>query len=189
MKARRIIPALLFATAVLVVSSFSYADVKIKLKNGRVVTAEVCDDQGERLMCSRWGGVFEIGKEEIDKVTEAPAGAEDEAAGRPAEPVPAAPTAGEDKSATPQPSPEKELDRITARKKELMQDRDALLKERRQLQEDAGKAPDWMPDKQFDELQKKSSDIDRKVNGFNEEVNKLNREEEKVLEQMKNKKE
>ena len=185
-------------TLTMLLPAYSFAGVSVMLKNGRSVNADACGDKGDRLVCLRAGGLFELDKSDIDKVLETadmPQEGEDK---QPPEKVPAKTAETDNKAAAggktdvapsggKQGSPEKEIERIIARKKELMQERDALAKDRQKVEEDIKNARDWMSTDQFDELQKKAADIDKRVNSFNNEVNRLDKEEEVVLEQLPDK--
>lgn len=179
---------------VLLSPSLSFSDVKIILKNGMTMTAEICTDEADRLICSKLGGTFELMKKEVESVREIKSDSQDrveiqdsvpsktgQAEVRDGNGGQAEDSRAVDATATLR----TRFDQITGRKKELIKERDALQKDRQKVREDVKNAPDWMPEARFDELTKKNAEIDERINRFNEEVKKLNREEGQILDQLK----
>lgn len=189
--------------AALMVPGLSFSDVKISLKNGSEMIADECREEGNSYVCFKMGGTFVLEKIDVKSIKavaartgnvqpDAAAGA-DEDKGRPA-----ASKSGEDvkkeagdsaaadaEAKGTGPVAGKRLDEITGRKQELSAEREKLIKDRQQMQEDLKKAPDWMPDKQYDELKKRNAELDERLNRFNEEVRRLNKEEKDILDGLK----
>jgi hypothetical protein len=178
----------------LVSAAPSFSEVRIELRNGRSVTADYCNVSGKSLLCYKMGGSFEIDRSDVAsiKTIEGAGGGEEEGAppvagadegvkkedaGNKAE-VPADDAAGARKSSSTR------LEEIRQRKAELAKEREKLVKERLNLQEDMKKAPDWMLPERYDELNKRNADIDARIKKFNEEVTELSNEENKIREEM-----
>lgn len=190
-----------FITAVLVaVPSLSYADMMVKLKNGREIVADTCEQANGRLVCTKMGGTFEIEKKDVVSIKEIKGVKEGsfpaERAVRPAEQekkidnVPANVSPGkavQESSPVGQSEALKRLEDIAQRKKELFSERERLVKEKEQLNEDLNKSPDWMPVKQFDELNDRNARLTEKIRLFNEEAGRLNDEEKQIVEDLKKK--
>lgn len=178
--------------------SLSFSDVNIMLKNGMTMTAEICRDEGDRLICSKPGGTFELKKREVESVRETTSGKRDQVETQDSAPSKPGQEEGRDgngrqaedsQAGDASATLRNRLEQITERKKELIKERDALQKDRQKVQEEVRNAPDWMPEVRFDELTKKNAEIDERVNRFNEEVKKLNKEEGRILDQLKGRKE
>lgn len=194
--------AVLFIFSLALLPSLTIAAVKIELKNGRTITADFCEEAGAAMACSRMGGTFDIEKKDIAKIRNIPdengqsyeGGTTDETAspqgtGRQTEGKPEG--GGELKEATAGEGvagAAGRLGEIRKRKSEIAPEREKLLKEREKLQEDLKKAPDWMPVKQYDELQKRNAELDEKIKKYNEEAGRLNREEKNIVDETKKKK-
>lgn len=177
--------SLFFALFLLPLAS---ASVRVDLKNGTSIVADACRQEGDRLLCSKMGGFFELDSGEIEKMTELSAvpesdretTGEGEKSGdgevlKKEQSKPSAGGTGDQKT-----GPEKRLTEIRKRKLELSREREELMKEREALQQDARKAPDWMPEKKFEDLKKRSADFDAKLKAFNDEVTALNKEEKEL---------
>jgi hypothetical protein len=193
--------AVLLVSAFLLLPSLVFAEVKIELKNGRTIIADFCEEAGASLACSKMGGTFDIEKKDIAKIGEISGGRGDH------DVVPDGPDTpqGEEQEKTgegkkngrgDEQAPALEgsagaagrIEEIRKQKSEMAPEREKLLKEREKLQEDLKKAPDWMPVKQYEELQKRNAEINEKIKKYNEEVGRLNREEKSIVEESKNKK-
>ncbi len=182
--------------------SLVFAGVKIELKNGRTIIADSCEDTGASLACSKMGGTFDIEKKDIEKIREVSGGSTDDEV---------APDGTDATQETGQGKKEPDgrdngdrtkgapagagvtgdagrLEEIKKRKLEMAPERERLLKERQELQEDMKKAPDWMPVNQYEELQKRNAELDEKIKKFNEEVGGLDRQEKNIIDKGKEKK-
>jgi hypothetical protein len=180
-------------TALVFLPSLSSAGVKVLLKNGREIIADSCEGEGERLVCVKMGGTFVIEKDEIEQMKET-GGGNDAFSGGPAddrqpeqekEPEDVRGAEGTDKenpSVSGQTGAEKRLAEIMQKKKDLYAEREKLVKERQQFQEDLKKAPDWMPTKRYEELEKRNTEISEKIKRFNEEAARLKEEEDRLVE-------
>lgn len=172
----------------------SGAAVRIELKNGRSITADYCRESGNVFACSKMGGIFEIEKSEVGRIRKI----SDDAVSDPEEPGPSEPEPGGadvktaaaadlekpgEKPEDRRKEAEKKMEELQQRKLELSKERENLVKEREALQEDMKKAPDWMPDKQYDELKKRNADFDAKLKKFNDEVNDIRDKEKKISEE------
>jgi hypothetical protein len=179
---------------VLVGVSLSFSDVRVELKNGSSITADDCRESGTNLLCSTMGGTFEIEKRDIVRIrTVKGGGADDSEVGTPETGAADAKetdtlNAGKtpvDDSSDRRKAAAKRLEEIQKRQSELNSEREKLIKDREKLQEDLTHAPDWMPDKQHDELQKRNSDLDERLKRFNEEVKELNNEGKKISQELR----
>jgi hypothetical protein len=167
--------------------SFSTAAVRIELKNGGTIIADECRESGVKFLCYKMGGTFEIEKQDVASMKESPAKA-----------------TGEGEETSPSTRPEvkegagkgtsveqrgsearKRLEQIAKRKRALQPEREKLVRERGDLQEEVKKAPDWMTVDKFNDLQKKISALDEKIKGFNDEAKQLNQEEKTILDSLK----
>lgn len=187
----------------------SFPEIEISLKNGGTIIADGCRETGDRLICSKLGGFFEIEKNDISgykeitakhpAIHEAPADSS----------VPAPGDSGEDGIfATDATDPaeggpdytrqddaptvehgnrkwaDKNLDRITRKKLELTAVRKKLMKEREQLRKDVKNAGVIKTGKQLREILKRISDLDARAAKFNKEIDKLNKEEQSIIEEL-----
>jgi tetrahydromethanopterin S-methyltransferase subunit G len=194
------ISALIIFTLVVVFPLSAASEVKVTLKNGREVIADSCRDSNGRLVCEKMGGNFELDKKDILDVKgitiEHPGsyhipvegtGKETESGGK--GPVkPEAETKGPDKKPEGalvkglNPEDEKRLDQINRKKIEYQAERQRLLNERQQLNEDIKNSGVIGSKEKYEEMQKRIKDLDEKVNKFNDAVKKLNEEGKKILE-------
>jgi chromosome segregation ATPase len=183
----------LFFVAVFSVSvlpSPSPAAVRIELKNGGTIIADECREADGKLLCYKMGGTFEIEKHDVASMKQI-AATEDieeqetspsvqpetkEGAAKPNSNAGAENTAAET---------QKRLEQITERKRALLPEREKLIKEREHLQEEVKKAPDWMTTDRYNDLKKKSADIDERIKSFNDEARKLNQEEKTIRDSLK----
>ncbi|MBI5101667.1 MAG: hypothetical protein HZB33_07540 [Nitrospirae bacterium] len=165
----------------------SFADVKVQLRNGGSITADDCREESDRFVCFKMGGAFEIDRKDVVSIKNVGAGAPSGRDTEPAENRQAADGAGPGGGAkktdpgkeakTADPSSEK--DPLVARAAELRDERERLIREKQQLDEDIKNAPVWMPVNQFDSLQKRSAEMEEKIKKFNEEIQKLKEESSK----------
>jgi hypothetical protein len=181
--------AFFLAAFTVLLPAMAFAEVKVELKNGRTIIADFCEEAGASLTCSKMGGMFEIEKKDIVRVSKvedgnggsyegtadgmsSPQGAEQEmpSHGRGVREAPTRRVTGASGR----------LDEIRNRKSELAPEREKLLKEREKLQEELKKSPDWMPVNQYEELQKRNAELDKKIREYNEEVGRLNAEEKDI---------
>ncbi len=187
---------------ILLLPSLVFAEVKIELKNGRTIVADFCEEAGASLACSKMGGTFDIEKKDIEKIREVPDGSVD------SDIAPASPDTGQEAGQEKKEPGEGDdgdrmkgtpagegvtggagrIEEIRKRKTEMAPEREKLLKEREKLQEDLKKAPDWMPVKQYEELQKRNAELDEKIKKYNEEVGGMDREEKNIVDESKKKK-
>ncbi len=192
--------ALIIISVLVGVPVLAYPEVSIMMTNGREIIADTCEQEGDRLVCTKMGGTFDIEKKDVVSVKgiktihreSVPA----EKAASPTEPEKTMDKAPTDKSPDevmqiPSPGGQsaavKRLEDISQRKRELFSEREKLVKEKEQLNEDINKTPDWMPVKQYEELQERNAELDKKIKKFNEEVGELNREEKNILDESKKK--
>jgi hypothetical protein len=172
----------------------SHSAVQIIFRNGRSMTADSCQEADGRFICYKMGGTFELEKEDIATIRVIQNGdrgadvqaAEPEDKKQPADTPPSSKTEedkkveGGGKSSQTGEDSKADLNRITQRKSELITEREKLLKDRQQLQDDLKSKPEWMPVKDFDDLKKRNSELDERIKTFNEEVDRLNAEEQKI---------
>lgn len=179
--------------------ALSSADVKVTLTNGREIVADACEEEVGRFICTKMGGTFDIEKKDVANIREIRSGGYEPPPGEPASPPPTEPgkkaddAPGENRAekekspAEGQSGAMKRLEDIAQRKRELSSERDKLVKERGQLEEDLKKAPDWMPTNKYEELTKRNDQLAEKIKLFNEEAVKLKEEEKQIVEGLKKK--
>lgn len=179
--------------------SLSYSDVKVTLTNGREIIADTCEEEGGQLVCTKMGGAFNIEKKDVGSIKEIKGGGDEPFSKEPASPVSTEPEKKTDDTpgvsradkgkpaAGGQAEAMKRLEEVTQKKRELSSEREKLVKEGEQLQEDLKKAPDWMPTKQYDELNARNEQLKEKIKLFNEETGRLNEEEKQIVEGLKKK--
>jgi chromosome segregation ATPase len=190
---RLIYRSCLLVLAVIAASVFpspSPAAVRIELKNGGTIIADECRESDGKLLCYKMGGAFEIEKRDIAsmKGISAKESIEEEEASPSVQPEAKEGAAETDKGSVvehPGAEANKRLEQITERKRALQPEREKLVRERENLQEEVKKAPDWMTTDQYDNLKKKISALDEKIKGFNDEVKQLNQEEKTILDSLK----
>jgi hypothetical protein len=174
--------------------SLASAGVRLQLKTGGEITADTCRESAGKFICSKLGGLFEIEKKDvvsIDKDSKGPDQAEkpderSETAARqnkkPGGGVEENSNGGKVNEKT---AAEKRLGEIQQRKSELAKESAALAQERESLKGQIKNAPDWMPENQYNDLQKKVSDFDARLKKFNEEAKQLNQEEHDLSSEMR----
>jgi phage-related minor tail protein len=180
----------LAAIAASLFPSFSSAAVRIELKNGGTILADECRESDGKFLCYKMGGTFEIEKGDVAsmKETSVRETGEEEETSPPAQPEEKEGAVEAHKGAPAgQPGAEarKRLEQITERKRALQPEREKLVREREDLQEEVSKAPDWMTVDRFNDLQKKIATLDERIKGFNDEVKQLNQEEKTILDSLK----
>lgn len=180
-------------------TALSSADVKVTLTNGREIVADACEEEAGRFICTKMGGTFDIEKNDVANIREIRSGGYEPPPGEPASPPPVEPgkktddAPGENRAekekspAEGQSGAMKRLEDIAQWKRELSSERDKLVKEREQLEEDLKKAPDWMPTNKYEELTKRNDQLAEKIKLFNEEAGKLKEEEKQIVEGLKKK--
>ncbi len=184
---------LLFFSAVLL-PCVAFSGVKIEMKNGRTIIADLCEEAGGVFTCSRMGGTFNIDKKDVANIWNIADGNGESLGGGTA--GEAALPEGAQKSQTEGkmegvgemidapsegrvPNAGSRAADIRKRKADIAPERDKLLKEREQLQEDLNRAPDWMTTQRYEELQRRNTELDEKIKKYNEEVDRLNREDKR----------
>ncbi len=189
-----ILSILLFLGCIPAISS---ADVKITLVSGREIIADSCEEEGGHLICTKMGGTFDIEKKDVASMREIKGRGDEPPPAEPPSPPPAEPekksdgTPGEsrpDKEKSPaggESGAMKRLNDIAEKKRELSSERDKLVKEREQLEEDLKKAPDWMNTNQYEALTKRTEQLTEKIKLFNEETVRLKEEENQIVEGLK----
>ena len=181
----------------------SFSEVRISLNNGREIIADKCTDSGAKLVCEKMGGSFEVDKNDVletkgitiehapvSEVSEKAKGQEAEAGEKEAL-KPEADTKGAEKQPgeglgkglTPE---EKErLEQITSKKIEYLAERQRLINDRNQLQEDVKNVDsnnvDLNNQEKIDALNKSITELEIRLGKFNEDVRKLNEEEQNIL--------
>ncbi len=194
------ISILIIFTLLVVFPRAAMSEVRITLRNGRTIIADVCRESEGKLTCEKSDGTFRIDKKDIldmKKITIERA---------PSRQVPeeesVSPEKEADKSAPDLKGPEKQsgeglvkglkpedearLDQITRKKVEMKSERERLIKERDQFHEDMRNTGMITTQEQFDAIKKRIADLDTRISTFNEDVKKLNEEEQKILESSKN---
>lgn len=188
----------------MVLQSTSAAEVKVILKNGRVIVADSCRTAKENLICEKMGGTFEFARKDVIDVQEmtfqrdsvgvnsnlkssSGTGREEQSEGVKSADQPGAATKPKD------PEREKRLKQITQRKIELKTEREALIKERDELQREVNEANDRLAIRTLNaiqrksginhrqELRQKSADLDSRIEKFSNELKSLNEEEAGLL--------
>jgi len=182
------------AFILLLVPSLAMAQVKIMMKNGMDIFAEECREETDRLVCYKMGGSFEIEKKDIRSVKKVSSGGEvmqdirredtasPEKSGQVKEGATGkeAATAKNGGSATGKTtSGDKAAEADAQKARQLQAEREKLVKEKQQLQEDIKKAPDWMSSKQYEELNKRNVELEDKIKRYNEDAGKLTEQDKK----------
>jgi len=186
------ISTLIIFTLLVIFPPAAMSEVKVTLKNGRVIIADSCAEAEGKLTCDKSDGTFKIDKKDIldmktitierrrpveepvpvasspDQKIEGPKGvetgkADEKAAERP----PAGAPAGEQ---------EKRLAEIRAKRLAYEADREILIKEREQLHEEVKTAGVISTTAKYQYFQQKINDLDVRIKAFNDKVNKLNEE-------------
>ncbi len=190
MKQKQIFAWLIVPVFLAAMPDCSFGDVKIFLKNEGSIIADECREESDRFVCFKMGGTFEVDKEDILSVKGIAPGQEfvplivrpetesaekSEQTGKPG--------ATQKNNATPgagnMQDPGKAADAAdpVMQQRELLQkERESLLKERQQIQSDIKNAPDWMPTKQWDELNRRNVDLDARIKKFNDDAKKIQTE-------------
>lgn len=203
MRYRQTVPAVLVFLVFLFSPVLSFSEVVISLKNGREIIAESCGETKGSLVCQKMGGSFEIDKKDVLTVKGIAIGhasssqVSEEIKGQ-------GPESGEKETFKSEedlkgdekqpngdlvkglkPDEEKRLGQINMKKIEYQAERQRLINDRQQLQEDL-KNTGLISKAELDALNKRIADLETRLNTFNEEVRKLNEEGRKILESSKN---
>ena len=193
------VPSVLVFSAFLLSPILSFSEVRISLKNGREIIAESCRETNGRLICEKMGGSIEIEKKDVLDVKgitiEHPSSSQVSEETKVQEPESVnkeavkseADTKGTEKQPGGGLTPEDEerLGQINTNKIEYQSERQRLINDRQQLQEDL-KNTGLISKAELDALNKRIADLETRLNTFNEEVRKLNEEGRKILESSKN---
>ncbi len=172
--------------------STSAAEVKVILKNGRVIVADSCRNVKDNLICEKLGGTFEFALKDMLDVKEMTLqrdnvriNSADESG------YLAKPQEGVFKGADSE--REKRLEQITQRKTELKAEREALLREREDLQQEVNESNDRMAKRSLNTVQQRSgialqqslrqrsADLYSRIEKFGSELKSLNEEEAGLL--------
>jgi hypothetical protein len=193
------ISILVIFTLLVVFPRAAMSEVKITLRNGRTIIADVCRESEGKITCEKSDGTFRIDKKDIldmKKITleRAPSRQtpEEESVSTEKEADKSAPDlkgpgkqSGEGLVKGLKPEDEARLDQITRKKVEMKSERERLIKERDQFHEDMRNTGMITTQEQFDAIKKRIADLDTRISTFNEDVKKLNEEEQKILESSK----
>ena|ERR1700690_822689 len=170
----------------------SIADVRIQLRNESAIIADECQDQIDRYVCFKMGGTFEIEKKDIVSIKNVTVRSQEIPAMELQDIISGSQSAQIKQNGSRDDDEKKgeagqtqgkiaesstSADPIAARALELQAERNRLVKEREQLQEEIKNAPTWMPTNQFDNLQRRNIELDNKINKFNEESGRLMEED------------
>ncbi len=182
---------LLFTVCVvscIVLPSPSSAEVKVILKNGRVIVADSCRNVKDNLICEKLGGTFEFAREDILDVKEMTLqrdnvrvnSAQESALGTEEQKETlksanksgsaAKPKEGGFKGADSE--RERRLEQITQRKTELKAEREALLREREELQQEMTNNSYILRHNRIklNAFKQKSADLDYRIEKFGSEL-------------------
>jgi hypothetical protein len=187
---------LVFMLMIVLLPSLSYSDVRLTLKNGSTIVADICRDKDGKLVCEKMGGTFELDKDEIlqkkefsTRYSEPDAGAEKIAEPGTSEEKPDTEEseAGETETTSTgkavlvrgkDPEAEARIEEIHGRKSELKRTRDNLIKEQEQLNEEIrNTGMEWT-----EERASRLSDLEERIGEFNDEVQSLDRQEQELIE-------
>ncbi len=183
----------------IVLPSLSSAEVKVILKNGRVIVADSCRNVKYNLICEKLGGTVEFSREDVLDVKEMTlqrdsvrvSSAQESTLGteEQKETVKSANSSGN--GAKPKEGVfkgadserEKRLEQITQRKTELKVEREALLREREDLRQEMTNSSYSLRHNRvkFNALRQKSADLESRVEKFGSELKALNEEEAGLL--------
>jgi hypothetical protein len=173
----------LFFLAVL--PGYSSGDVQISLKNEAIIIADECREEIDRLVCFKMGGTFEIEKRDVLSMKNISArrspvpdtsGPDEADPGKPASSAKDGDKADGTLPAGKAPhssTPANPSDPFAEKRLSLRAERESLLRERQQIQDDIKNAPNWMKINQFDELNRRNAELDAKIKRFNEEASSL----------------
>ena len=183
----------------IVLRSPSSAEVKVILKNDRVIVADSCRNANDNLICEKLGGTFEFAREDIldvkkmtlqlDNVRVNSAQESDLGTEQQKETLKSANKSGS--AAKPKEGGfkgadserERRLEQITQRKTELKAEREALLREREDLQKEMTNNSYSLRHNRvnFNALRQKSADLESRIEKFGSELKALNEEEPGLL--------
>lgn len=177
----------------------STAEVKVILKNGRMIVADGCRNVKDNLICEKLGGTFEFAREDILDVKEMTLqrdnvrvnSAKESTLGTEEQKETLKSANKSDNGAKPKEGVfkgagserEKRLEQITQRKTELKTEREALLREREDLQQERTNNSYSLRHNRvkFNALRQKSADLDSRIEKFGSELKALNEEETGLL--------
>ena len=166
----------------------SFGDVKVDMKNGSSIVADECREEGSNLVCYKMGGSFEIDKKDVQKTENIPAGRSGYSETGETD------TAGSEKAQQTHQDGTKTdgavkgegtvskadgkdaLKTVDPRAEELLSlqaERERLVKEKKQLEDDMKNAPGHMADYQFNELNRRNAAMDAQIKQFNEKARQL----------------
>lgn len=164
---------------------YSFGEVQINLRNEASIIADECREETDRLVCFKMGGTFEIEKKDVlsmknisvgrSRVPDA-RGSDAPAEGESGPSVKAGDKAGDVQPAGKAPDavpPAEPSDPLAQKRQSLQAEREGLLRERQQIQDEIKNAPDWMSEKQFNELNRRNAELDARIKRFNEEARRL----------------
>ena len=178
---KKIIPLILFFT-LLIITTPSYADYKIILKNGREFVVDDYKDMGSKIKFYREGGEIELDKTIIKdiKKTKALKRAEESSAPETTKDTPEKPTA--EKSTQPQKQEiDSKLKEVAGKKAQLRAEGEKLIAERKKLEEEIKKKGQVLYIREERDYKRLISELDEKIKKFNEEISSLDQEQERLL--------
>ncbi len=165
-----------------------FGDVKIDMKNGSSIVADECREEGSTLVCYKMGGSFEIDKRDVQETKSIPPGrsgysetGETDAAGsekadRTHQDGAKTDGAVKGEGTVSRADGKDALKTDDPRAEELLSlqaERERLVKEKKQLEDDIKNAPGHMADYQFNELNRRNAEMDAKIKQFNEKARQL----------------
>lgn len=154
--------------------------IRITLRNGKSIVADICRDQSGKLVCEKGDGSFEIEKQDVVEIREvkvAPDVREQfvlpqtEKAGEAqrAEAAKAGPAAAS-------PEQNKQLDELEKRRAELTAEGEQISREREKLRADIQALGITKSRTTADEYQQRINALDERIRKHNEQVDELNRQ-------------
>lgn len=157
---------------------YSFSEVQISLKNEASVIADECREETDRLVCFKMGGTFEIEKRDVLSMKNIPVRRSpvpdtrgpDAVSGISVPLVKAGDKADGALPAGEAPDSANSAAPFAQNRLALQAERESLLRERQQIQDDIKSAPDWMSTKQFNELTRRNAELDARIKRFNEEA-------------------
>jgi hypothetical protein len=164
---------------------YSFGEVQVNLKNETSIIADECREETDRLVCFMMGGTFEIEKRDVlsmknisvrrspvpdTSAPEAAAPGKSDSSSKAGDRAEGTLPAGK----APGPAnPANHTDPLAQKRLSLQAERESLLKERQQIQDDINNARIRISGNQFDELNRRSAELDAKIKRFNEETSRL----------------
>lgn len=169
----------------------SLGEVQINLKNETSIRADECREENDRLVCFKMGGSFELEKRDVLSVQNrsgrsAPVPDTDRSAAEIPTEADSPAKAGERTDGTlpagtgpTSADPAASSDTLAQKRLSLQAERESLLRERQKIRDDIKNAPDWMPENQYNELNRRNTELDTRIRRFNEEAGKLSEQGKK----------